>query len=179
MNAAMQRRPRQIAGIYRPPVTNRPPPPPPRPGPLAQLFRTANTIRAHLEHTVLRDEGMTWTTYDVLVLICARRVIDTRTTAVEIGIAKATLTNTVGLLVDRGLVRRNLHEHDRRRVVLRPTPEGVDLARRIQGRVDAEQTRLLATAGISSGDGLARALRQLATTSRAHKALTKQPGAGR
>ncbi|MFV2104419.1 MarR family winged helix-turn-helix transcriptional regulator [Micromonospora sp. LOL_024] len=179
MSAAIQRRPRQIAGIYRPPVTNRTPAPPPRPGPLAQLFRTANTIRAHLEHTVLRDEGMTWTNYDVLVLICARRAVDTRTAAVEIGIAKATLTNTVGHLVDRGLARRNLHEQDRRRVVLRPTEDGVDLARRIQGRVDAEQARLLAAAGISSGDGLARALRQLATTSRSHKALADRAGAAR
>ncbi|WP_433531220.1 MarR family winged helix-turn-helix transcriptional regulator [Micromonospora sp. CA-263727] len=179
MSAAMPRRPRQIAGIYRPPVTNKTPPPPPRPGPLAQLFRTANTIRAHLEHIVLHEEGMSWTTYDVLVLICARRVVDTRTAAVEIGIAKATLTNTVGHLVDRNLVRRNLHDNDRRRVVLRPTPDGIDLARRVQGRVDAEQTRLLAAAGISSGDGLARALRQLATTSRAHKTLHAQAGARR
>ncbi|MGW0507051.1 MarR family winged helix-turn-helix transcriptional regulator [Micromonospora sp. NPDC003241] len=123
---------------------------------------------------MLRDDGMTWTTYDVLVLICARRVIDTRTTAVEVGIAKATLTNTVGHLVDRGLVRRNLHEHDRRRVVLRPTPDGIDLARRIQGRVDAEQARLLTAAGITSADGLARALRQLATTSRSHTAPDEQ-----
>ncbi|WP_434740753.1 MarR family winged helix-turn-helix transcriptional regulator [Micromonospora sp. SH-82] len=130
------------------------------------MFRTANTIRAHLERAVLRDEGMTWTSYDVLVLVCARRVVDTRTAAAEIGIAKATLTHTLVTLVDHNLVRRDLHENDRRRVVLRPTTQGMDLARQLQARVDAEQARLFTEPGLPTGDSLARVLRALATRTR-------------
>lgn len=115
MNAATDRRPRRVGGVYRPPV-NPPRMPPPRPGPLAQLVRTANTLRAQIERDVLRDEGLTWTTYNVLVLVCARRAVETRAAAVEVGIAKATLTHALVSLVDRGLVRRDLHEDDRRRV---------------------------------------------------------------
>ncbi|MFI6163962.1 MarR family winged helix-turn-helix transcriptional regulator [Micromonospora haikouensis] len=165
MSAAVDRQPRRVAGIYRPQPAKTPGPPP-RPGPLAQLCRTANTIRAHLERTVLREKGMTWTAYDVLVLVCARRAVDTRTAATEIGIAKATLTNVLVSLVDRGLVRRDLHEDDRRRVVLRPTPTGMEFARQLQGRVDAEQARLFGEPGLPAGDSLARVLRTLAMRSR-------------
>ncbi|MFI0796622.1 MarR family winged helix-turn-helix transcriptional regulator [Micromonospora rubida] len=177
MSAAIDRRPRRVAGIYRP-TAAKPAGPPPRPGPLAQLCRTANTIRAHLERTVLREEAMTWTSYDVLVLVCARLAVDTRTATAEIGIAKATLTNVLVSLVDRGLVRRDLHEHDRRRVVLRPTPAGVEVARQIQGRVDAEQARLFGEPGLPSGDNLARVLRMLATRSR-QRGAADDTGTGR
>ena len=114
--------------------------------------RAARTQRA-------ARRGMTWTTYDVLVLVCARRAVETRATAVEVGIAKATLTSVLVILVDRGLVRRDLHEHDRRRVVLRPTQAGMDLARRVQHRVDAEQARLFGGPGLPPRDSLARVLR--------------------
>ncbi|MEU8376117.1 MarR family winged helix-turn-helix transcriptional regulator [Micromonospora sp. NPDC048894] len=174
MSADTNRRPRRVAGVYRPPV-NRAPGPPPRPGPLAQLVRAANTIRAQLERTVLRADGMTWTAYDVLVLVCARRAVDTRTTAAEIGIAKATLTSVLVTLVDRGLVRRDLHEHDRRRVILRPTQAGMDLARQIQHRVDAEQARLFGGPGLPPGDSLARVLRTVAVRSQQRTAANTPP----
>ncbi|MFI7510863.1 MarR family winged helix-turn-helix transcriptional regulator [Micromonospora aurantiaca] len=177
MSAATDRRPRRVAGVYRPPV-NATRMPTPRPGPLAQLVRTANTLRAQIERDVLRDEGLTWTTYDVLVLVCARRAVETRTAAVEVGIAKATLTNALVSLVDRGLVRRQLQEDDRRRVVLRPTQAGMDLARRVQGRVEAEQARLFGEPGMPSGDSLARVLRTLATRSQ-RDSTTGEPGAAR
>ncbi|WP_018787890.1 MarR family winged helix-turn-helix transcriptional regulator [Micromonospora sp. CNB394] len=177
MSAATDRRPRHVAGVYRPPV-NAARMPAPRPGPLAQLVRTANTLRAQIERDVLRDEGLTWTTYDVLVLVCARRAVDTRTAAVEVGIAKATLTNALVSLVDRGLVRRQLQEGDRRRVVLRPTQAGMDLARHVQGRVEAEQARLFGEPGMPSGDSLARVLRTVAARSQRDHS-TGEPGAAR
>ncbi|MEU1811698.1 MarR family winged helix-turn-helix transcriptional regulator [Micromonospora aurantiaca (nom. illeg.)] len=177
MSAATDRRPRQVAGVYRPPV-NAARMPAPRPGPLAQLVRTANTLRVQIERDVLRDHGLTWTTYDVLVLVCARRAVDTRTAAVEVGIAKATLTNALVSLVDRGLVRRQLKEGDRRRVVLRPTQAGMDLARHVQPLVEAEQARLFGEPGMPSGDSLARVLRTVAARShRDHS--TGEPGAAR
>ncbi|MFI6129444.1 MarR family winged helix-turn-helix transcriptional regulator [Micromonospora sp. NPDC051141] len=164
MNAATERMPRRASGVYRPPV-NVARTPTPRPGPLSQLVRTANTLRAQIERGVLRTEGLTWTTYDVLVLVCARRAVETRTAAAEVGIAKATLTNALATLVDRGLVRRQLQEGDRRRVVLRPTQDGIDLARRLQAPVEAEQSRLFREPGMPSGDSLAKVLRTLATRS--------------
>ncbi|MFI7075537.1 MarR family winged helix-turn-helix transcriptional regulator [Micromonospora sediminicola] len=175
MSAATDRRSRRAAGVYRPPV-NAARLPTPRPGPLSQLVRTANTLRAQIERNVLRAEGLTWTTYDVLVLVCARRAVETRTAAAEVGIAKATLTNALGSLVDRGLVRRQLQEGDRRRVVLRPTQDGIDLARRLQGPVEAEQSRLFREPGMPSEDSLAKVLRTLATRSQQDVSADDQGG---
>ncbi|MEU2612613.1 MarR family winged helix-turn-helix transcriptional regulator [Micromonospora sp. NPDC007271] len=155
----------RTAGIYRPPVNARATPPA-RPDALAQLCRTANTVRAYIERTALREAGMTWTTYDVLVLICARRVVETRVVAAEVGIAKATLTNALSLLVDRDLVQRQLHEHDRRRVVVRPTQAGVDLARALRQRVHAQQANLFAAPGLPPTHDLAHVLRVLAVRTR-------------
>ena len=165
MNAATNRRSRRVDGVYRPPV-NAARLPMPRPGPLVQLVRTANTVRAQIERDVLRAKGLTWTTYDVLVLVCARRAVENRAAAVEVGIAKATLTNALVPLIDRGLVRRDLHEEDRRRVILRPAQAGVDLARRIQGPLEAAQTRLFDVTGMPSEESMAWVLWSLATRSR-------------
>ncbi len=129
---------------------------------MVQLCRTANTVRAHLERTVLREAGMTWTTYDVLVLVCERRVVETRAVAAEVGIARATLTNALGLLTDRDLVRRELHEHDLRRVVVRPTQAGVALAGVLRRRVEARQAELFNAPGMPPEDDFAQVLRVLA-----------------
>lgn len=155
---------RQTAGVYRPPVNTRPIAPP-RPDAVAQLCRTANSVRALLERTVLREADLTWTSYDVLVLICTHRVIETRAITVEVGIAKATLTKVLRDLVQRDLVRRQLHERDRRRIVVRPTQAGMELARELQHRVHLQQAELFAAPGLPPKDALTRALRVVATRS--------------
>ncbi|MFG2059426.1 MarR family winged helix-turn-helix transcriptional regulator [Micromonospora sp. NPDC048930] len=152
---------RPVVGVYRPPVTGcvarRM-----EPDAVAQLCRTANTVRAYLERTVLREAGMTWTTYDVLGLVCARQVIEPPAIAAQAGIARATLTNALAVLSDRGLVRRELHEHDLRRVVVRPTPAGAGLAGVLRRRVEARQAELFAAPGMPPEDDFAAALKVLA-----------------
>ncbi|WP_435126305.1 MarR family winged helix-turn-helix transcriptional regulator [Micromonospora tulbaghiae] len=129
---------------------------------MAQLCRTANTVRASLERTVLREAGMTWTTYDVLVLVCARQVIEPPDIAAQAGIARATLTSALAVLSDRNLVRRELHEHDQRRVVVRPTPSGAALAGTLRRQVEARQAQLFAAPGMPREDDFAAALAVLA-----------------
>lgn len=158
---------RPVAGIYRPPVNGRTA----RrnlPDAVAQLCRTANTVRAYLERTVLREAGMTWTTYDVLVLVCARQVVEPPAIAAEVGIARATLTNALALLSDRDLVRRELHEHDLRRVVVRPTQAGLALAAMLHRWVDARQADLFAAPGMPPDHDFTQALKILADRSRPH-----------
>ncbi|WP_233513392.1 MarR family winged helix-turn-helix transcriptional regulator [Micromonospora craterilacus] len=119
-------------------------------------------MRAYLERTVLREAGLTWTTYDVLVLVCARDVAEPPVIAAEAGVARATLTNALALLGDRGLVRREQHEHDLRRVVVRPTQAGSSLAGMLRRQVGARRAELFRSAAIPSEDDLAAALGALA-----------------
>lgn len=141
---------------------------------MAQLCRTANTVRAHLERTVLREAGMTWTAYDVLMLVCTRQVVEPPDIAAEVGIARATLTLALGLLSNRDLVRRELHEHDLRRVVVRPTQAGLALAGMLRRRVDARQADLFAAPGMPAEDDFAQALKVLAD--RSHHGIAGEEG---
>ncbi|WP_240033307.1 MarR family winged helix-turn-helix transcriptional regulator [Micromonospora globbae] len=129
---------------------------------MAQLCRTANALRADVERTVLREAGLTWTTYDVLMLVCTRQVVEPPAIAAEAGISRATLTNALGLLSDRALVRRELHEHDLRRTVVRPTHAGMALAELLRQRADARQADLFAAPGMPSEADVAQALTVLA-----------------
>ncbi|WP_238433343.1 MarR family winged helix-turn-helix transcriptional regulator [Micromonospora tarensis] len=156
---------RRVTGVHRH-MTNRRAASRPESDPVAQLCRTANTVRALLERTVLREADLTWTTYDVLVLVCACDVLEPAAIAAEIGIARATLTNALGLLSDRDLIRRELQEHDLRRTVVRPTRAGLDLAGQLRRRVDAQQSTLFAAPGLPSENDFARALRLLAQRTR-------------
>ncbi|WP_169792518.1 MarR family transcriptional regulator [Actinoplanes sp. NBRC 101535] len=77
----------------------------------AVLCRRGNRIRRHLERAVLRDAGLTWSSYDVLQLAVSHRPIDTRTIAEIAGVSKSTVTMVADALSRRGLVRwlRRLH----------------------------------------------------------------------
>src|SRR5688500_16638568 len=61
------------------------------PGLVAHLCRITNAARTHLERTVLRNEGMRWTAFDALIVVCVRQQVEVRALAAELGIAKATL----------------------------------------------------------------------------------------
>ncbi|MFB9854506.1 MarR family transcriptional regulator [Micromonospora andamanensis] len=134
------------------------------------MCRTANTVRADLERTVLREAELTWTTYDVLVIVCAREAAEPPAIAAEAGVARATVTNALALLADRGLVRREQYEHDLRRVVVRPTRAGSSLAGMLRRQVGARRAELVRNAAMPSEGSLAAALGALADQIR--------PGAG-
>lgn len=107
---------------------------------VSRLCRSANFVRGHLERTVLRDVHLTWTAYDILQLIVARRPIDTRTIAAVACVSKATVTITSNDFVQRGLVRRDFDPTDTRRVRLHPRPAAWQLVTEVR----ADLTRALA-----------------------------------
>ncbi|MEU7906418.1 MarR family transcriptional regulator [Actinoplanes sp. NPDC049118] len=109
------------------------------------LCHTANYARRHLEHTVLRDANLTWTSYDVLHLAVMHRPIDTGALAGIAHVSKGTVTRAATILIKRGLLRRSRPPGDRRRAVLAPTAAGWALNQQIRADLIAELTRLLDT----------------------------------
>ncbi|MFJ6199604.1 MarR family winged helix-turn-helix transcriptional regulator [Micromonospora sp. NPDC092111] len=124
-------------------------------------------MRAHLERVVLQKTGMTWTTYDVLLLVCARRVIEPPHIASLAGVARSTLTSALAALTDQGLVLRELHEHDQRRVVVRPTAAGTALADMTRRQIEARLAQMFTAAGMPRHDDFAAALATLASLANA------------
>ncbi|MEV0587080.1 MarR family winged helix-turn-helix transcriptional regulator [Nonomuraea sp. NPDC050310] len=98
---------------------------------VSNIYRASSAIRNHLEQTVLRDTGLTWTGFVVMWVVWIWGESETRHVAAEAGISKATLTGVVRTLESYRHLRRTQHPTDRRRVMLALTPTGERLMREL------------------------------------------------
>lgn len=106
---------------------------------LALLNQAASAVRAQLERSVLSDDRLSWTAWQVLLTVDAWGSIEPRNIASQISVSKATLTGLLHTLDDRGLLARKDFPADARRVLLVLTPAGRDLVARLFPAVaDAE-----------------------------------------
>ncbi len=110
---------------------------------LAQLCRTANFARRHLEVTVLYDANLTWTSYDVLHLSVMHRPVDTGVVAALAQVSKGSVTRSAATLIKRGLLRRSVPTRDRRRSLLAPTAAGWSLNQQLRAQLITELNTLL------------------------------------
>jgi DNA-binding MarR family transcriptional regulator len=106
---------------------------------VSNIYRAANAIRNHLEHSVLRAADLTWTGFVVLWVIWIWDGMETRHVAQEAGISKGTLTGVVKTLTARGLVVRTIHPEDGRLVLLSLSPKGARLMERLFPAFNAEE----------------------------------------
>jgi len=91
---------------------------------VSNIYRAANSVRNHLERTVLAPHGLTWTGWVVLWVIWIWGEIESRHVAAEAGVSKGTLTGVAKTLTAKGLVERTVHPDDARRVLLSLTADG-------------------------------------------------------
>jgi DNA-binding MarR family transcriptional regulator len=110
---------------------------------LAQLCRTANFARRHLEVTVLYDANLTWTSYDVLHLAVMHRPVDTGVVAALAHVSKGSVTRSAAALIKRALLRRSIPATDRRRSLLAPTAAGWALNQQLRAQLIGELNTLL------------------------------------
>jgi DNA-binding MarR family transcriptional regulator len=106
---------------------------------VSNIYRAANSIRNHLEHSVLRAADLTWTGFVVLWVIWIWDGMETRHVAAEAGISKGTLTGVVKTLSARGLVMRTVHPEDGRLVLLSLSPKGARLMETLFPAFNAEE----------------------------------------
>ncbi len=125
------------------------------------LYRAANAVRNHVEQTVLAPHQLTWTGWVVLWVVWIRDEIETRHVAVEAGISKGTLTGVVKTLEGRGLLLRRVHPADARRVLLRLTPAGQRLMKKLFPEFNLQEAALTASLGPDGTAEAARLLRAL------------------
>jgi MarR family transcriptional regulator, organic hydroperoxide resistance regulator len=91
---------------------------------VSNIYRATTAIRNHLEQTVLRDTGLTWTGFVVMWVVWIWGDIETAHAAKEAGISKGTLTGVVKTLESYRYVQRTRHETDGRRVILTMSRSG-------------------------------------------------------
>jgi DNA-binding MarR family transcriptional regulator len=110
---------------------------------VSNLYRAANALRNHLTSTVLKESGLTWTSFVVLWVVWMWDGIETRHAAEEAAISKATLTGVVKTMEGRGLLRREGDRIDRRLVRLHLTDEGRALMEDLFPRFNAEESHVV------------------------------------
>lgn len=125
------------------------------------VYRAANTIRNHLERTVLAPHDLTWTGWVVLWVVWIWGDIETRHVATEAGISKGTLTGVIGTLEKRGLLTRRVHPDDARRVLVALTAKGRKLMTRLFPMFNTEEARVTSALSANEKTSLARSLRRV------------------
>lgn len=130
---------------------------------VSNLFRAANAVRNHLERTVLQPHDLTWTAFVVLWVTWIWEPIETRQVAEEGGFSKATLSGVLTTLEGRGLVTRQRSEADGRLVLVRLTPAGRRLMKKLFPEFNEQERAVVAAIPRGERGSAAQVLRQLHT----------------
>ena len=101
------------------------------------LFLTARRFSEEIE-SACKAEGLTMSHYTVLWVVClsdARQGVPMRVVADGVLTRAADVTRLVDRLTREGLVERTVSEQDRRVVLVRPTPSGQTVFRRLTAAI--------------------------------------------
>ncbi|WP_243060130.1 MarR family winged helix-turn-helix transcriptional regulator [Nocardioides sp. SR21] len=128
---------------------------------VSSVHRAAHALRTHLERTVLAPRGLTWTAWVVLWVVWTWGESECRHVAAEAGISKATLTGVQQTLVGKGLLARDVHPDDARRVLLSLTDDGKRFMERLFPEFNGAEAWLVAGMAEPERLEVARGLRTL------------------
>lgn len=130
----------------------------------SNLFRAANAVRNHLESTVLRPHDLTWTAFVVLWVTWIWEEVETRVIAAEGGFSKATLSGVLSTLEGRGLLVRERSPHDGRLVLVRMTPAGRRMMKKLFPEFNEQERVVVSGIATSRRSLVADSLRTLTLT---------------
>src|SRR2546426_130287 len=91
---------------------------------VSNLFRVSTAIRRKMEAAVLAPDRLSWTSFVVLWVLWVWGEMESRALADAVGISPPTTTGVVMTLERRGLVQRERHASDGRRVRVSLTRAG-------------------------------------------------------
>ncbi|MFF3670680.1 MarR family winged helix-turn-helix transcriptional regulator [Microtetraspora malaysiensis] len=128
---------------------------------VSNIYRASSAIRNHLEQTVLRDTGLTWTGFVVMWVVWLWGESETRHVAAEAGISKSTLTGVLKTLESYRHIRRFPHPTDRRRVMLELTASGERLMRSLFPDFNRQEAFVVKELDSEQRRGLADSLRKV------------------
>ena len=133
---------------------------------VSNIYRAATAVRNRIERDVLATHRLSWGGFTILFVLWIWGPQETKELAREAGVAKGTLTGMVKTLTQRGLVTRERHTGDGRRVIVRLTEDGHRTVEEVFPSFHAHE--VLVTEGLTTQDQqqLAAYLRSIAGTAR-------------
>jgi DNA-binding MarR family transcriptional regulator len=154
-----------------PPVRRAPPP----------LARRFHQICLSIAAEELDEEGLMPTQLGILTYLYDSPGIEQAALAARLGIDRASTSQMVDRLEQKGIVERCMDSADRRVRLLRLTPAGRKLRRRLQPKLDAVNNRILSPLAPSERKVLLDLLVRVVEGNRAHArpgAARRKPNAG-
>jgi DNA-binding MarR family transcriptional regulator len=131
---------------------------------VSNIYRAANAVRNRMEREVLGPEGLSWGGFTILFVLWVWGGRETGQLADDCGLAKGTLSGMLATLEKTGLVSRNRHPEDGRRVIVELEPGGRDLIERVFPTFNAHETKFTADLDDDERRELARLLRRVTAT---------------
>lgn len=131
---------------------------------VSNIYRAANAVRNRMEREVLAPEGLSWGGFTILFVLWVWGDRETGDLAEDCGLAKGTLTGMLQTLERSGLVSRDRHPDDGRRVIVRIEPAGGDVMETVFPVFNEYEARLTETLDRGERRELARLLRQVTAT---------------
>jgi DNA-binding MarR family transcriptional regulator len=128
---------------------------------VSNLFRVSTAIRRQMEAAVLAADRLSWTSFVVLWVLWVWGEMESRELADAVGISPPTTTGVVMTLERRGLVQRNRHASDGRRVRVSLTRVGRRKIEKLFPRFNAEESAITAHLPPQDQETLASMLRSL------------------
>lgn len=144
----------------------------PTPSALARRF---NQICVTVVSSALADEHLTPLQYAVLAYLYVHPDLDQNSLAARLGVDRASTSQLVDQLEQKGLVERRVNDEDRRARLLRLSRNGTALRERLHPVGRAAEKEILSTLTASERDTLIALLTRVVTANEARA----RPGAGR
>jgi DNA-binding MarR family transcriptional regulator len=129
---------------------------------VSNLFRSATTVRRHMEATVLARDQISWTSFVGLWVLWVWGEIGANAFADSVGISKPTATGVLKTLQARGWTRRRPTPGDGRGVLLSLTPAGRAKIEQLFPRFNEEEAKVVSDLTDEEQEQLAATLRALA-----------------
>ncbi|MEM9464584.1 MAG: MarR family transcriptional regulator [Actinomycetota bacterium] len=130
---------------------------------ISNIYRAAAAVRRTAERTVLASANLSWGGFTILWVLWVWGEMETNRLATECDLAKGTVTGLVTTLEKQQLVERERVEADRRRVLVRLTPAGLDTIEDVFPRFNAFEVEMAAGLDDDQKHQLAQLLRQVIT----------------
>jgi DNA-binding MarR family transcriptional regulator len=135
---------------------------------VSNIHRVATQIRNHFEQGVLRDSGLTWTSFVALWVLWIWGETQTRWLAEEVGVSRSTLSGVLKTLERRDLIVRRVHEDEGRLVVVELTAAGYELIEELFPRFNDEERFVVSGLSDDALRRMANSLRSIQETLNAH-----------
>ena len=131
---------------------------------MSNIFRVATKFRSLVEREVLTQCNLSFSTFTILWITWLRGPQEFKELAIDCGVSKGTMTGLIKSLTKFELVSRVQHETDARRLMIKITPTGRSLIKRIFPKVNRLETSLTQELKVKEKQEVAKLLRIILNT---------------